>query len=103
MEEKPRPIITLGTLFWFVLFFGLVWFGWFTVSYMFIAHESNMIQETCYMYLKNGVPDTIEIENTTYHLNSDYSITDEDRIFLNPYHEMELAQQNCVKVNIQTR
>lgn len=99
-RHPKRPLIGAGTAIIIVIMGGFLWFGFLTIQLMKMSHESNMISETCYMYLKNGVPQTIEIEDTTYHLDSDGSITAEDRIFLNPYHQMELARTECIKVNI---
>lgn len=63
-------------------------------------HEQNMINNTCYMYLKNGIPSTIEIDNTTYHINQNGSIDDIDAVFMNNYHKQILQYEECIKVNI---
>lgn len=102
-KQQPVTSFTLGGLK--LISIIAIIFGFliaFTMLSMQMQHEQNMIDETCYMYLKNGIPDSIEIENTKYNLNVDGTITDLDAVFLNPHHRELLAYQQCIKVNINT-
>ena len=85
--------IAAGFLVLFLLFCG------FTAMVMEQQHERNMVDQTCFMYLQHGVPQSIEIENTRYNLNPDGTLDDIDKVFLNPHHRELLAYQKCVKVN----
>jgi hypothetical protein len=69
---------------------------------MVMQHENNikMIEETCFMYTRNGVPESIIIDNTTYNLKENGEISDIDKVFLNPYHRQLLAEQKCIEVNL---
>jgi hypothetical protein len=73
------------------------------LSLTILSHqnEQQRIEDTCYMYLKNGIPSTIEIDNTVYHLNPDGTIDGIDAVFMNRFHRELLAYQECIKVNIE--
>ena len=63
----------------------------------------NQVKENCWYRMKDGIPEYIEIDDVKYYLNSDGSITEESKVFLNPYHEKYLLTHKCIMTNVETK
>lgn len=67
-----------------------------------IKHQSQqtLIDNTCFMYLKEGTPESIEIDGFKYKMKPNGELDDIDAVLLNPHHRQLLQYQECVKVNL---
>jgi uncharacterized protein (DUF1919 family) len=95
--------IKIGFGIFILCFFGL--FG-SILTVIFIAlnllqmdHEKWLQEKQCYIYTKNGVPQTVDVYGTTYKLNPDGSIEGMDRVFLNVHHELEIRNGGCIQID----
>jgi len=87
----PVVLVTVCILF--------ITFAIFVLQLAKQSHEKSQIQDACYMYTKNGVPTSITINGNDYKLNPNGTMEGLDRIFLNPYDEIDLAKAECIRIN----
>jgi hypothetical protein len=88
-----------------LLLFLTIWSILGAIGLMFWLAEKGKrerIDTQCYYYIKNGVPSLITIHGEEYPINSDGSLSYEDKLFMNPYHRELLAgmtDNDCIKIN----
>lgn len=99
-QNEPKSFTIGGLKIIAVLLFIFACLGVFTLVTMQMQHDQTVIDKTCFMYLKNGEPESIEIEGVQYNLNKDGTLDDIDNVFLNPYHRQILLYERCVKINL---